>query len=265
MGAQINFCALFNFKWKFDYEKIFNCFYGASAFKRVFAIEKKAEWGNCDDGACVTISFSYDSLSSKNYDVSFINDFSLALFKSDMNEKFPGFTELFEKVSEELISEYRDFINDMPDYKVPWDYREKFKVVEINLPYVATQFDFYSFTGGAHGNLTTEFYNFNVENKTILEYNKLFTGQEKSALEKIAEKILRKKYKIKENEKLTEAGFWFGKNKGFTLNGNFLILRDGLKFLFNQYEIAPYSMGQIEIFIPKDKLPEKVREKLYAN
>ncbi len=231
---------------------------------KVFTIEKKAEWGNCDEGACVTISFSYDSLASQNYDVDFINNFSLTLFKNDLKQKFSGFKELFKKVSQKFISEYRDFINDMPDYKVPWDYREKFEVIEINLPYVAAQFDFYSFTGGAHGNTTTNYYNFDVENQTILEYDKLFTDQEKSALDEIGEKILRAKYKVKENEKLTDAGFWFGKNKGFSLNGNFLILHDGLKFLFNQYEIAPYSMGQIEIFIPKEKLPESVREKLYA-
>ncbi len=232
---------------------------------KIFTNEEKAEWGNCDEGACVTISFSYDSLASKNYDVSFINNFSLGLFKSDMNEKFSGFKELFEKVSQEFISEYRGFINDMRDYKVPWDYREKFQIVEINLPYIAAQFDFYSFTGGAHGNTTTNYYNFDVENKTILEYDKLFGKQEKSDLDEIAEKILRKKYKIKNNEKLTDAGFWFGKNKGFSLNGNFLILRDGLKFLFNQYEIAPYSMGQIEIFIPKDKLPKGVRGRSFVN
>ncbi len=68
----------------------------------IFTNAEKTEWGNCDEGACVTISFSYDSLASKNYDVSFINNFSLGLFKSDMNEKFSGFKELFEKVSQEF-------------------------------------------------------------------------------------------------------------------------------------------------------------------
>lgn len=37
-------------------------------------------------------------------------------------------------------------------------------------------------------------------------------------------------------------------------NENFMIQRDGIEWLYNQYEIAPYSEGQIRVFVPLKEL-----------
>ena len=38
------------------------------------------------------------------------------------------------------------------------------------------------------------------------------------------------------------------------MTDNFALTKDGLKFVYNPYEIAPYAMGQQEIVIPYSEL-----------
>lgn len=38
------------------------------------------------------------------------------------------------------------------------------------------------------------------------------------------------------------------------MNDNFALTKEGIKFIFNPYEIAPYAMGQQEFTIPYSAL-----------
>ena len=51
-----------------------------------------------------------------------------------------------------------------------------------------------------------------------------------------------------------EALYKDAKDNQFALNNNFLITPLGLRFLYNQYEIKPYSAGQTVLFIPYAKI-----------
>ena len=39
-------------------------------------------------------------------------------------------------------------------------------------------------------------------------------------------------------------------------NGNFLLSEEGIVYIFNQYEIAPYAAGVIELTIPWDEVSD---------
>jgi len=59
--------------------------------------------------------------------------------------------------------------------------------------------------------------------------------------------------------KYSEAGFYFEQDI-FTLTDNFAITKEGLKFVYNPYEVAPYAFGQQEIIIPYTSLKEVIRK-----
>lgn len=107
----------------------------------------------------------------------------------------------------------------------------------------------YQFTGGAHGMTYLINYNFDATTGKQITLNEIFNPGYKEILRQRAEKYFRLKNNLEPNDNLEDAGFWFENNR-FSLNENFLLEKDSLSFMYNQYEIAPYAFGQFEIKIP---------------
>jgi hypothetical protein len=165
-----------------------------------------------------------------------------------------------DQLAESFFREYEAALKDNPEELGGWSL--KFKAVVrysdedlLNLEIVRSVF-----TGGAHS--TSDITYLVLSPKTGESINlSAFVPEEKSGeLEKIGESLFRRSRRLKPNETLDQAGFQFEANR-FALNRNFLVGGGGMTFCFNQYEIAPYSMGITEILIPwgdiKDLLDPK--------
>jgi len=103
-------------------------------------------------------------------------------------------------------------------------------------------------TGGAHGNMTISFLNFNSQTGQLLRLDEHIKN--KTDFIKLAEKYLN----IILQESSNENGFdnyFFGKD--FHLPENIGFSDDGVILLYNVYEIAPYSEGIIEFTIPYEE------------
>ena len=109
----------------------------------------------------------------------------------------------------------------------------------------------WTYTGGAHGNGSFEVNYFSKGTGNLLELTDLFTNI--SELNEIGEKYFREQLELKKNEDLNEAGFWFEDGE-FYLPSNFFREGDHFIFFYNQYEIAPYAAGVIEVSIPIEDL-----------
>ncbi len=136
---------------------------------------------------------------------------------------------------------------------------ENFHPYEFTLTYDADEFDNYlsiistetSYTGGAHPSTLKSAKTYNIETGavTLDEVAKELCGKDSEAILKDVKELFKKE--IKENpdnfyddsEKLVED----------LSPDNFYVSKDGLVFFFNQYEIAPYSSGIIEVKIPFEK------------
>ncbi|HAE24724.1 MAG TPA: hypothetical protein DCG33_05235 [Prevotellaceae bacterium] len=105
----------------------------------------------------------------------------------------------------------------------------------------------YRYYGGAHGLNTVMYYNINLR-----------TGQqlaEKDVLPDMTEEQLSERMKTSLAQsagvtvgELEDAGFFVEDIKP---NGNFYVTDDSVVFHFNQYEIASYAMGPVEIAVAK--------------
>ena len=136
---------------------------------------------------------------------------------------------------------------------------ENFNPYEFTLTYDADEFDNYlsiistemTYTGGAHPSTLKSVQTYDMETGlvTLDEVAKKLCGKDSETILKEAKELFKKE--IKENpdnfyddsEKLVED----------LSSDNFYISKDGIVFFFNQYEIAPYSSGIIEVKIPFEK------------
>ena len=109
----------------------------------------------------------------------------------------------------------------------------------------------YTYTGGAHGNYGTSYIPVDLVNNKKLMLNDIINKAGQANLTKLLEKAFRKDYNVKESDPLTEGGLFENKIEP---NSNFYVSSKGIGFCYNPYEIGPYAMGEIDIFIPFTEL-----------
>lgn len=105
----------------------------------------------------------------------------------------------------------------------------------------------YLYTGGAHGYGAVTFKNFNPSTGALLYYEDVF--KDVAAFETLAEKLFKKQNEIQEGDSINATGFWF-EDAIFYLPETFGISKEFVTILYNQYEIASYAAGPIEMEIP---------------
>ena len=148
-----------------------------------------------------------------------------------------------------FLTEAKAFFEEFPN--VPTGYGMELTQSAIwNTPTILSIEEFnYTYTGGAHGNYGSVYYNFNTVNGQLIQLKDILIEDYELPLKAIAESIFKETYLEKGMTNYSEAGFYFEEDR-FKMANNFALTKEGLKFLYNPYEIAPYAMGQQEILIP---------------
>lgn len=127
-----------------------------------------------------------------------------------------------------------------------------------NLNTVSYVFETYTFTGGAHGNTGLQTFTFNKNG--LVTIDKILNVNNDLAITKIIENKLRKSLGNSLNEEMLMSGLGLALNDSdenylFVTNlMNFVVLDDGIRFIFSQYQVAPYSAGQPEVLLTWDEL-----------
>jgi len=116
----------------------------------------------------------------------------------------------------------------------------------------------YAYSGGSHGMTNLSYDIIYLDNGELLTFADVFKGDEeaKEKLTQVLTKQLRKDYSIPDEVLLSEAGFFVEKvepNRNIYVNGN------GVGFLYNSYEIAPYSQGSTNIFLEFSQIKDLVK------
>ena len=179
---------------------------------------------------------SYDSLSPKE---------ALAKYLEDYTEEY-----------RELGEQYKEDMENLEgDNKPSWYWYELQKSNEIlfedeNILSYSVQHSDY--TGGAHGSLNMLYYTIDLNKLITVTQESIFKPNYYKSLTSIIIEKLMAKYNLDSPEKLMEEGF-FDINE-IAPNNNFWINDLGIHYVYNQYEIAPYSMGPIEVTIPYEDI-----------
>lgn len=116
----------------------------------------------------------------------------------------------------------------------------------------------WSYEGGAHGLYGTTFYNYDLWNNCRLTTEMFFNMSEADAISKLIVNGLVKTFEVEDTDELEAIGIYNVEEVSVT--DNFTFTPDGVKFLYNPYEIAPYVVGIIEVVLPYNVIEPYVRE-----
>lgn len=130
-------------------------------------------------------------------------------------------------------------------YHLNYDETTNYSVRYNENGWVTIEESSYSYTGGAHGNYASSFANYDVVNKKELNLQDVINA-DSTTLQQVLEQQFRKDYNLPAPKALTEILF----DPHLATTDNFYLNEKGLGFLYNPYEVAPYVVGQIEIFVP---------------
>jgi len=178
----------------------------------------------------------YHSLSTTYYD-------SLHVFEKPTQRNLQELSKLF-------IKEYRllekDLVVDSSDIgsSFNWEIIKNNKIICQNKQYISFVNEIYMFTGGAHGNKLEYYYTFSLKSNTLINARSFFKDGSCEAIIKLQEIALKEEVKDLSEYYLD----------GLSCTSNFYITRKGVMFHYNQYDIASYAAGSVDILIKTDDI-----------
>ncbi len=110
----------------------------------------------------------------------------------------------------------------------------------------------YVYTGGAHGVSNRYFYNYDLQNGTLLKEEDIFIeGYEETLADILRHNLVAQNPETQVLDDLYQTEYDVEK---IVPNNNFYYTEDGIIYVFNPYEIAPYAYGETEIMISNAEL-----------
>ncbi|MDF0707124.1 DUF3298 and DUF4163 domain-containing protein [Flagellimonas okinawensis] len=177
---------------------------------------------------------------------------SILSFSDDTNidtadEALQSFTDSFKEVKTKFADE------------VQWEAEIDGDVIYEDENIITIKLNSYSFTGGAHGYASTSYLNFDKRQGVELENWQLFDDVD--GFEDFAETKFRIQEKIPQDANINATGFMFN-GDSFHLPNNIGYTSDGLKLIYNQYEVASYADGPIELILPYNEINLYLKRKV---
>jgi hypothetical protein len=181
--------------------------------------------------------------------------------------KYPN-DSLAQKFSEELINDY--VLTNLPmvekiSNKNAYSFNFEHELYGFSLLSDKFLFSYgisrYVCMGGAHGLSTRNFFNFDLNTGKLLTEADIFTeNYDESLKELIKTRIVEQSVEDSTMipiSNLEDTDYWVDTIKP---NGNFYITESSINYVFNPYDIAPYSLGETEVILPFDRLKDILKK-----
>ncbi len=179
--------------------------------------------------------------------------------------------EAVQRYKEQYVSDYRNDLEELyrKEEKKFGDASQK--AWYSYYKYIQSQVQFYrkdllvyrtryeEYTGGAHGIYMTSFLNLDLRTLVPIQLDDLFADGYEEALTDLLWNQLMADNRVTTRKELEDLGY--GSTGNLAPTENFCIGQEGITFLYNVYEIAPYVMGAIEITLPYDIMSHLLDDK----
>ncbi len=165
-----------------------------------------------------------------------------------------------EQAMESFNAGYQDLNERFPgEESTPWEGRIEAEISFEDADLLSIRLQSYLFTGGAHGYSSITFLNFNKQKGKEMEDWELFTDQ--GDFQRYAESAFRKQEDIPKDQSINSTGFMFERDS-FYLPENIGLTEKGLQLHYNQYEVASYADGPIELILPYKEVQKYLSNKI---
>lgn len=131
-----------------------------------------------------------------------------------------------------------------------WTSDGDMKVVYNTYPLLVLESFSYDFTGGAHGNGGSFYTLLDLDKKQILKPEDVFKGDYKAGLAPLLDQAFREQFHMAADEPMNTALLV----DSIPTNDNFFLTGKGVAFSYTPYEIGPYALGQVTLFLPYTKV-----------
>lgn len=115
------------------------------------------------------------------------------------------------------------------------------------------------YNGSERGTGYRIYKNLSVDDGSTITLSDMVEDPQSDDLKALIKARLRENYQLAPTAPLTAAGFT---QDDIPVTNNVLIQPQGLRFTYQNYEIAPYSLGQPTVFIAYDKLEPLMKKRL---
>lgn len=113
-----------------------------------------------------------------------------------------------------------------------------------------------AYTGGAHGHYSYNYIVFDMTDGSVISASDIFNEGYKNGLSK----ILRNRAKTTNNWSEEELISYLNSPDEIEASDNFRISNDSITFVYNPYEIGPFSTGIVKISVPFDEIKEFLKD-----
>ncbi len=170
-----------------------------------------------------------------------------------MNKYIDNYTERYQSISNMYYEEMAKLDGKTPNWY--WYYMNTSnKILFQNDSLLSYAVEYSDYEGGAHGSYQIIYTNIDLNDLVTLSEEDIFVpGYYKPLTERILQNLM-KDNNVEEPDSLLMKGFFTIED--IVPNDNFWLDDKGINYSYNQYEIAPYSMGVINVFIPYSELTD---------
>jgi len=197
------------------------------------------------------------------------NNFVVKFFGEKYDSLSP--TEAAEQFKNDFLKEYKslekEYLQDQkrnPEEEVqPQSWFSHYLIGDLNIHFNRADLLSYiiyneSYYGGAHGSHNYQYKVIDTDTGKLLKEKDIFAEGYEKELNLLLLNAIAAQNEVNTAEELAELGY-FGATE-LTSNDNFILDDEGITYLYNEYEIAPYVLGAVKVFIPYDKLQMILKE-----
>jgi hypothetical protein len=158
----------------------------------------------------------------------------------------------------DFFKEYESFKKDY-DSSMPYQININSRIILNQYGILTLAIDCFNYTGGVHGLSHTQYFVFDSNNGNQLSLDNIFNDSYENRLNDLVDTNYRRVKGLSKQDRLdSDKGCLF--NNYIHFNKNFAITDKGVRFLYNEYEIAPYVYGQTIVDIPYAELSEILKK-----
>lgn len=204
---------------------------------------------NCVIDNCTYVHLEIPFVSGNQAVSKSMNDYFFKFVQGIMAFQSDKKTNSYDTLAINFIKNYNEVNRTYPDNALAWEANFKVNHKALSPKVYQVFWEYYTFTGGAHGLQAVKVFIFDIDTGTPIPTKDLFLNFD--GFKNYAETEFKKQMNI--STSLNDAGFTFKDNK-FKLPENFYETTNEWVLYYNPYEIAPYVQGSTIIKLPKQKV-----------
>jgi hypothetical protein len=218
--------------------------------------------GSCAPTPCVRVSLSAlpelpASLSPAAKTV-ILSDLKKALYASlDVESSEPSQDAIMREL-QDRVDEYKS----VSDADIDWSLTRTARLLHSDALITSVEVSSEGYLGGAHGFRERSLMTFDSRTGTRMGVTDVLGEGAFTTLTKIVEAEFRRARSIRSDQTLQDAGFFILPGQEIPVGENFAITDKGMEIQYNPYEIAPYSMGETRVRIPREAVEPLVKANL---